>query len=781
MARMTEDELRALTDGELRQSVGYWGGKLAGQRQKAEYYYLGLAKGDLAPPEIEGRSKVVSTDVRNTIESMLPQLMVKFVSGDTVVEFEPTQQDDEERAKLCTDYLNYLFLKKQNGHAITYTWFKDALLQKNGIIKVWWDTRVEETREEYKGLDDVELAQIMDDEEVEVTEHDSYPDEEDQEQRQEAIQHLTAQAQQAMQAAQQNPQAMQAVQQIQAQIQQIEQTPPKFLHDVTCKRSKKGGKLTVENVPPEEFLITRNAKSIATARFCAHRRSFTMSELKSMGYDTTKIELSSDDSGAVMNAERVERLAWDDEYAYLNEEHQTLDESQRVVWVSECYIRADYDGDGIAELRKVTRCGNAILDNEVVDVAPFVSICPIPMPHKFYGLSIADVAEEAQRIKTSLLRSHLDQQYLNVNGRMYAVEGQVNLDDLLTSRPGGVVRVKQPNAAGPLQPSYGDPAGVMHSLEYMEDFLENSTGWTRYSQGNDSGSLNKTATGVNIITNRSDMRLDLVARNFAEGFVSLFRMMLKLVTQHQDKEVIAKISGQWVPVDPREWRNQFDVSINVGLGTGNKDQQAAHLMNLMQVQGNALQIGAATPENIYNAACELAKLNGFKNGDKFFSDPSKAPPQQHQPDPAMLKVQADQQNSQASLQLEEKKHQWQAQIEQQRNQMEAEREDRHKALEAQLEQIKVQAENQREAQRLEFERWKTEYEGSVKITQAQIAADQQNNAALIQAEQAANQVVSGGESDPNTQILQTLQSLVEHLARPKQIVRGPDGRAIGVQ
>ena len=219
---MSEDELRALTDSEMRQAVGYYGGKLAEQRRKAEYFYLGLPKGELAPPEVEGRSQVVSPDVRNTIEAMLPQLMVKFTGGDTAVEFEPQKPTDEETAKQVTDYLNYLFFKKLNGHNITYTMFKDALLQKRGIVKVWWDTRFEETKEEYKALSDIELSEILDDEEVEPISHTSYPDEEDIEQRQKAIEQL-------IQAAQANPQA---AQQVQMQIDKINATPPVMLRSL---------------------------------------------------------------------------------------------------------------------------------------------------------------------------------------------------------------------------------------------------------------------------------------------------------------------------------------------------------------------------------------------------------------------------------------------------------------------------------------------------------------------------------------------------------------------
>ena len=170
MAKMNESELRAITDAEMRQAVGYWSGKLANQRQQAMYYYLGEAVGDLSPPEVEGRSTVVSPDVRNTIESMLPQLMVKFAGGECPVEFLPNKPGDEPKAEQATDYIGHLYSVKNNGDAITYAWMKDALLSKNGIVKVWWDTRTEDKREEYNGLSDVELSQVMDDEEVEIVE-----------------------------------------------------------------------------------------------------------------------------------------------------------------------------------------------------------------------------------------------------------------------------------------------------------------------------------------------------------------------------------------------------------------------------------------------------------------------------------------------------------------------------------------------------------------------------------------------------------------------------------
>lgn len=785
--RLTDDDLKALAARELRAAVGYFGGKLADQRRKAEIYYLGEPKDDLAPPEIDGRSTVVSTDVRNTIESMLPQLMAKFVGGDQVVEFEPASRDDEEKATQCTDYLNYLFTKKNNGHAICYSWFKDALLQKNGIIKVWWDTRAEEKREEYKGLDAVELAQILEDEEVEPIEQSSYPDEDDAEARKQAVEQMTQQLQQAMMAAQQgDPKAAQAAQQMQQQLAQIQAQPPAMLYDVSFKRSLKAGKLAIENVPPEEFLISREAKSIATARMTGHRVPRTLSELRSMGYKNVD-NIGSDDAAASLNAERIERLGYDDEFASLGVNDNAGDDSQRVVWLNELYIRCDYDGDGIAELRKVVIAGNELLDNEEVDCSPFISITPVPMPHKFFGLSVADLAMEAQRTKTNILRAQLDNMYLEVNGRYFAVDGKVNLDDLLTSRPGGVVRIKEQGAVGRLDQGKGNLAESAHIMEWMEVDLEQRTGWTRYSQGNDSKALNQTATGVQIITNKGDMRTDLIARNFAEGFIELFMMMLKLVSQHQDKKVQIRISGNWVDMDPREWRNKFDVNVNVGLGIGSKDEQVQKLMALGQQQAHTLAIGVATPKGIYNLQSDIAKLMGQKNPDKYFNDPEKNPPPP-KPDPEQAKMQAQMQleqmklqagaqgkqaDLQASAQIEQMKAQYkdqcdqaqrahEGQLEQMRMQMQAEvdvnrqrSEAEQQSLkinqEAQLEQLKSQYDDQRHQREMAFQqwkveqeqglaRWKAELDASVKIETANISSKAKINDAATAT--ATNEIAS---------------------------------------
>lgn len=786
MADMSEDQLRAITDQEMRSAIGWYSGKLAAQRQKAMAYYLAEAKLDLTPPEVEGRSAVVSPDVRNIIEAMLPQLMVKFAGSERVVEFEPTKPGDEPKAEQATDYLNYLFHTRNDGEGITYRWMKDALLSKNGIVKVWWDNREETKREEYLGLTQIELAQLMDDDEVEVTAQKSYPDPEDQEQRQQALEQLQAQLDQALDAAPANPQAAQAVPALQAQMAQIQGQPPVLLYDVVCKRTKMGGCVRVDNVPPEEFLISRKAKSIAEASFVAHRVARTQSELISMGYQNVD-QISGDDQATSLNMERIERLSYDDELAYLQADTiSTPDDSQRIIWVTECYVRVDYDGDGISELRKVVRAGNQVLENEIVDCAPFVSITPVPMPHKFFGLSIADLAMEGQKIKTNILRGMLDNMYLQINGRYFAVDGQVNLDDLLASRPGGVVRVKQPGAAGRLDQGMGDSQLGMSMMEYMAGFQEDATGWTRYNQGSDGDSLNHTATGVNIVTNRADMRLDLIARNFAEGFRNLFRLMLKLVCQYEQREAIVKLRGQWVAVNPREWAQGFDVSLNVGLGTGNRDQQVAHLMALNQQQQLGLQVGTATPRNLYEAQKELVKALGYKSADKFFTDPAQVPPKPQPLDPAQvqlqlkqMELQAQAQKFQAETQMELQKIQAATQAKIQESQAALQVQAANDQRDAEREQTRIALEAQLKAQEAEFQRWKAQLEAETKVLVAQIAVQAQ------EAETPEEQLAEGGVEEPSTQTalaaaLQGFTAALEQIRAPRTIIRGPDGRAQGI-
>jgi hypothetical protein len=753
--RMTEDSIKALVDSELSQCFGgVQSGRLSEERRRAMYYYYGIAKDDLAPPDIDGRSSFVDTTVRNQIEWMVPQLMKTFCSAESVVEFTPTKEGDDEKAKQATDYINYLFYKKNDGYQQLQTAIRDALLQKAGILKIWWDNRVEESREEYKGMSDIDLAQMADDDEIEPIEQTSYIDEEDAQDRAKALEELTGQLAQVQQVVASEPQqmgqpspqvqqAMQAAQQIAMQIEQINQTPPKMLYDVSYKRTKKAGKLCIEAVPPEEFLISRKAKKISDGFMKGHRVRRTISDLKAMGYENVD-NISSDDMEGAYGTEFTERNDFDDDMSTLVDNNDSIDPSMRLVWLTEMYMQVDYNGDGIAEWRKIVKAGDQLLENVECDGPPFAALIPITLPHRFFGLSIADLGIEPQRLQTQLIRSMLDNQFLQVNGRYFAVEGQVNLDDLLTSRPGGVVRIKNQGAVGRLDQAQGDTQGAMQMLEWMQDFTENSTGWTRRSQGTGPSAMQaQTATGMNIITNRDDMRLDLIARNFAEGGITdMFRLMLKLVCQYQDREEIVNISGQFVQINPREWKNQFLLNVNVGLGTNNKEQQAQHLMGLLQIQREALQIGVATPENIYNSAKLYAEALGQKSADKFFSDPSKAPPKPPEPNPEMIKLQgqmqledkklqADVQKHQAEQVIREKELQQQAEARMQELQMEAQKQSQQAQLDMQERQHKAELDAVLKDKELALKQYEIDENNRVKIYIAELQANTAANSAMI--------------------------------------------------
>ena len=742
---MTDDELRALLDQEIRQSAGYLAGKLSQDRQKALAYYLAKPVGDLSPPEIEGRSSVVSTDVADTIEWILPSLLRLFAGTDKVVEFQPTLPQDKVPAKQATDYVNYVFRRQNPGFQILYTWFKDALMQKTGVLKVWWEDREDAAREVYTGLSELELANLLQDPELKPVEHTERPDEDAMRAREQAIQQAQQQFAQAQQQLASMPpeQQAQAAQQLQQMAQQIaaaQAQPAPVLHDVTMKRIRKRAQVKVDNVAPEDFLISRRAKTIATSPFCAHRVQRTISELRELGYKNLD-DIGNDEAGQTLNPERVERASADDDWAGMTWANEnSADPSQRVVWVVECYLRVDFDGDGIAEWRKVTRCGSALLDNEECDGPPFVSVTPIPMPHRFQGMSVADQAMPIQKTKTSVLRAALDNLYLQVNGRYFAVEGQANLDDLLASRPGGVVRVKNPQAAGRLDQGAGDIGSAFQMLEFLETQKENRTGWTRASQGVDADAIQNTATGVTINTNRADARVELIARVFAEtGVKDLFLMILKLVCQHQDKPAQMEVAGQWQVVDPRTWRNQFNISVNVGLGTGNRDQVVQHLMALMQVQQQGLPLGVTIPQNVYKAAVQMADALQLPQPDQFFTDPGPNPPPPP-PNPEQIKAQASMQiaqhKAQTEAQAEQAKAQLQAQVDQNRQQVEAQQHALKVQAEKELAQFQAQLQAAKDAQQLDFDRQRAAMDDATKRWVAEL---QSNTSILIeQMRQAGN-------------------------------------------
>lgn len=724
--KITDSELVARVDQELRQAQDYMGGKLAQQRRKALQYYMAQPEGDLAPPEIEGRSTVVATDVADTIEWMLPSLLKIFTASDRVVQFNPRKPGRDQMAEDATDYLNWIFSVKNPGFQLMHTQLKDGLLSKMGILKIWWDERREDVREDYEGLSDWELAEIVNADGVEIIEHDAQPDEQAQKQKDEMLQRMQ---QQAASIPENTPQAQQMAMQMQA----LQSQPVPVLHDISIRRTKSEPGVRIEAVPPEEFFVSRRAKRLADAPFVAHVREWTISDLRAEGHDIADDEIPQDDGAMVgRSMERVQRWSYDDATApFPNMWEPPSDPSMRTVWVVEAYLRADVNGDGIAEWRRVLKVGTKILENIECDGNPFALWTPIPMPHRLIGLSVADLAMPAQLQKTALQRAIHDNLYLSVNERYFAVDGQVNLDDLLTSRPGGVVRIKSPGAVGPLSSRSGDLQGAYQLLEYVEGQKEQRVGWTHNSRGADANALHPTATGQQIVTNRDDMRLELIARVYAEtGLRDAFVRILELVCRYQRSGAQFRLNGRWLEIDPREWRDQFDVTISVGLGSNDTQQRLQQIMQLIGMQGHLLQspinAGMIGPKEAHAAFSEAVKTLGFKDSGRFIQDPANVPPQPPQPNPEQIKAQSqmqiEQAKLQASMQIEQAKAQMQAEVDRNRQAAEAEQHTIKIQHEAQLEQLKAQMQDMQHQRDMEFQRWKTLLEADTKINIAQISA-----------------------------------------------------------
>jgi len=777
MPRMTDDDLIALTDAEMQDATGFCGtgGRLEAKRKKNLAYFMGLAEGDLAPPEVDGRSSVVDTTVRNTILGMEGPLIKTFCGTENVVEFSETTEDDEEKAKQVTDYLNYLLRKKNPGYSIVTTWIRDALLQKFGFVSVTWDDSPVETKEEYRGQTDVQLAILLDDDEVEPIDQKSYPDEEAEEEKAKQLKQMEQQLEQmaakGQQLMQQDPnagqQAGQQFLQAKQQYEAFKAQPVPMLFDITVRRKKVGGRLCIENEPPEGMLVRRDAKSLNTTRFVGKRVRRTINQLKAAKYDNVD-QISAADDGEDNNDEAAARRYMNDNGGMITQHSNEVDPGSRSVWITICYVMCDYDGNGIDTWRQVVRCGTHMLRNVEVDDHEFVGWCPVPMPHQMIGLCPADLAMEAQKSKTFLKRGLHDNVHLQVNGRYFAVGDQVNLDDLLSSRPGGVVRIKSIGAVGRLDQGAGDLNGAMGLLEAVELDAEESTGWGRQSAGGNGQPLDQTATAANIVTNRADSRVEIIARQFAEtGYTDLFKKMLKLVCQHQNKAEQVKLGGKWQNVDPREWTNQFDMTINVGLGTGNKDQQVQHLMALKQAQAEGLQVGICKPKHIYAADIKLAEALGFKSGDQFFHDPSAPPdpndppPAPPPPDPHIVKAQIDQQKHAAELQFKQRdaeadrqhsgqvesmKAQMQMQVDRNRQEAEAQQHALKIQYEAELEQMKEANRHSQEAARIELERWKAQLASDTSIYIAELT----NRTKLDTANLAADRAEATAETkEPN--------------------------------
>ncbi|HEL7630527.1 TPA: hypothetical protein UL921_002358 [Stenotrophomonas maltophilia] len=721
---MRDFELCALIDRQCDNGIGA-DSLFARQREQAMEFYLGEAKGELAPPTVEGRSRVVSKDTLDTVEWAMPGIMEALTGADDVVTFKPRRPGDERAAEDATAYVNHVIYEENEGFITLHDAIKQALIARMGVVKVWCDKSWEEEEERYEGLSVVEVQALENDPDIEVVEVIPYGE--------------------------QPPAGM------------AKGMPPELAveFEVVAKRKAEKVKFRLEGVPPEEFRVNKDARTLESAEFVAHEVERTASDLISEGWPKDEVDKLPRGRAYRYEGDELARHDYDGSWDYNADEG---DKSQQKIIVTEAYIRVDTNGDGIAELRRVVKAGTYIHENEITDDHPFALGTPILMPYKVIGLGLYDLVEDLQRIKTALMRQILDNVYLTNNPRTEIVENQVNLDDFLNPRPGGAVRVKQTGSLREITVPFVAEAGlgVVQAIDQVRD---TRTGVTEANSAMTADSLSKSnvgSEGVQALMQTGAQRIRLIARVLAETLVKrIYKLVLKEVTQYQDRPAQIQVNGRWLEVNPREWKNGFRLRVNVGVGTTEKRQQIVNLTMLGEAQGRLMEVGIVTPQNLLNTATDLVKAMGYHEPERYFSPPQ--PPQPSGPPPEVVLEQMKQQGrlqeiqikAQADVQVEQMRQRAQAEQSALETQMEAQRNEADRQNEAALNQLRIRheaelaalkaqmddANNEREVayrqweftQKMAYDRWKAELDASVKIETANISTESKVANAATQA------------------------------------------------
>lgn len=671
---MKEDEVLAYVKGIIEDSVEYDSSELSEQRANSLSYYLGAPLGN----EREGKSQVVSRDVQETIDWIMPSLMKVFTSGDSVVQFQAQNEEDVPQAEQETEYVNWIFNRKNPGFTIMHDWFQDALMMKNGITKVYLEEEEYPKFDYFTGLTEDIILDILSEPDTELLARTDNGD---------------------------------------------------GTFDIKVKSSCKKRHIKVCNIPPEEFLIDRMAKSVQDALFVGHRPLVTKSDLLEMGVPQDVLDgLTYDTYDRIESSpETLVRNSMDGtgDADYQNYAESEANSKCRL---TECYVKLDVDGDGYAELRKIVIVGDYIISNEETDCKPFADVCAHKVAHKFFGMSIYDKIKDIQEIRSTLMRNILDNIYNVNNGRYSVVEGQVNLDDLLTNQSGGVVRVKAQNAISDLPtPALG--ADVYSMLDRLEADRGKRTGVTDRSRGLDSNTLhsNQAASSVNQLMTAAEQQIDLIARMFAEtGVKRLFQLLHEFSVKYQDQEEMFQLRGQFVKVNPSNWRNRYDLTVQVGIGNMNKDQQLMHIMRMFEMAQTVVANGGLgvliSEKNLYNMLKEMTQNAGYKDVSKYWTDPDSPEAQAAKkaqqeaaakPTPEDIKAQSDAQRTQTEAASK--------QVDGQIRMAEIELKKQEVALKMREASLK-EAELELEREKFQWERARDEAEYQLEATQARAAS-----------------------------------------------------------
>jgi len=633
----TEREIETIVQSAIDDAVDFVESEISEDRIRSQRYY----DGEVDIGFEDGRSKVVATKVRDTVRAIKPSLMRVFLSTAKPVEFMPHGPEDVNMAEQATDYVHYEF-QRSNGYRVLNDAFHDALIKKQGIVKAYWEEMPTAEIYTYTNLDDDEYTFLVQDDDVTVLEHT-------------------------------------VEQEMKIDEQGVEvQTP---VHSAKVSRKETSGCLKIESVPPEEFFVDRNCRTLENAHVIVHRTEMRASDLITMGFDPDDVlKLDSFDAGSEMTeAERQERQGYSDDF---NE--TSSDPSMRQVTVTEAYMRMDVDGTGVAVLHKFL-CGGTkykLLDYELADEIPFAKFEIDPEPHTFYGRSIADIVIDDQDAATSILRGILDNVAMTNNPRVGIVDGAVNIDDVLNNEIGAIVRMRQPGAVQDLAVPF--TAGqTLSALTYLDQLVEGKTGVTRASMGLDPDAMQSTTkAAVQATVQAAAGQVEVMVRNLADGARDLFGLMLRLLQKNMENGAMMRMNGRFQPVDPKAFDIDMDISINVGLGTGREEDKMGALSLALQQQTSVYQTygpmnGLVSLTNIRNTLADILASSGIRNADRYFAPITPEIEMQllqmQQQQQAALASQQPSDPAQAMVQAEAMKAQTNAQVQMTKAQMENQR------------------------------------------------------------------------------------------------------------
>jgi len=621
--KMSKDDIQGAIKQAIQDAIDYVDSDISRQRERAQRYFDGAV--DLEHED--GRSKVVSTKVRDVVRGAKPSLMRIFLSNDKFVEFTPKGPEDVASAEQATAYTHWVF-NKVGGYNVLNSAIHDALIKKVGLAKVWWNTETIAKSHTYENLTDAEVQILASKEGVEVVEHS---------------------------------------QETEIEIDESGMEVARNSHSMVVSHKYEEGEMVIESIPPEEFFIDGSAKSIDDAYIVCHRTEKRAGDLVAMGYDQDVVDKLSgqDDGTASGDEEKILRFGESIDTTSAN------DPSMRAIIVTEAYMRIDVEGDGVPTLHKFL-CGGTgyeVLEMEPWDKVPFADFHVDPEPHAFYGRSLAELVMNDQDTTTSVLRGILDNVALVNTPRLEVNEDMVEMDDVLNNEIGAIIRSEQIGSVNPLTVPFV-AGSTLPALQYLDMLVEEKTGISKMSMGLNADALqNTTATAAALTAQASAGQLEVMARNLAEGMRRLFQLMLHVAVKNSPDEQMMRLNGQFVPVDPSVWDIGMDMEINVGLGTGQEDVKAAALMQTFQTQQQIWQSygpnnGLVTMTQMRNTLADTLALSGFKNADRYYAPMNPETEQQlmaqmaeqsaaqgEQGDPmAQALIQAEQIKAQAKLQ-----------------------------------------------------------------------------------------------------------------------------------